>query len=148
MHVQSACFEPKQCACWMYVCVFNNNVRFDLPEEVRVKKITPVPVRTCMYMCMHACVDICARILVHTRSPLNAAYQTMCKCASRMKRTVDHMVPIRYGTLLSKVPSQLWFRHVVISWPKETFLFLSWKNHVCICALAHRRAAFAASKSR
>jgi len=51
------------------------------------------PVRTCMYMCMHACVHTCAHILVHTRSLLNAACQTMCQCARRMKRTVSHDTP-------------------------------------------------------
>jgi len=64
------------------------------------------PVRTCMYMCMHACVHTCARILVHTRSPLNAACQTMCKCARRMKRTVSHDTPWFLEVLLLLVQSQ------------------------------------------
>ena len=44
-----------------YVCMFNNNVRVDLLEEVCVKKICMYRIKRCVYMYLSVCVRVLLR---------------------------------------------------------------------------------------
>ena len=154
MRVQSARFEPKQCACWMYVCVFNNNVRVDLLEEVRVKKICIYTIKRCVYMYLRVCACVLlrrARVCFVCFDPLRHHHLSRCPHAQtaqsqssnqwdlpRTARPPPDTAPSRNGRCIFDLHDMAsrWFVKTLVSfaflispWTFKRLEFLLFHNH-------------------
>ena len=76
MRIQSACFEPNQCSCWMIVCVFKNNVFVFTYSDIIIYHDVHTPKqRSCSHQINETCLVLfdnhqtrfLAFILWHTR---------------------------------------------------------------------------------